>query len=233
MPSKLSKRTSSRSSSPAVGRSVNHLAFVPLLAVCLIVWVVYRLLFRFPVWFDETLGKAIFFGLPVWLYISMTGNQDIANTFAPSKIRPGLLLGIAVGGLYGFAVSLLRMLQPGTIVSAVPLFSSPDFWGEFILAICTGFWETLFFYSWIMLVVEKKLSKKSIFLQIVMVAAIFVVFHIPNMVLRTGWSSVMYLVPLLFLFAIGQALLFLRNRNAYALVLSQAIWGLVLLVHLN
>jgi hypothetical protein len=207
--------------------------FIPLLGVCLIVWLIYRLVFQFPVWFDETIGKGLFFGLPVWLYISMTGQREIADTFAPFKIKPGLLLGVAAGGIFGFSVSLLSLVRSGAAVAAAPVFSSPEFWGEFILAICTGFWETLFFYSWIMVVVQDKYKTMPLLKQLVLVAGIFLLFHLPNIVLRTGWGSLASFGPLLFLFALGQALLFLRNRNGYALVMSQAIWGLALLIHLQ
>lgn len=235
MPSKLAKSKVARSRAQVArpSRSHTHAAFLPLLLVCLLVWLIYRLVFSFPVWFDETIGKAIFFGLPVWLYISMTGDTQISDTFAPTKIRHGLLMGIAAGGLFGFAISFLSLFRPGIVVIPVPLFSSPDFWGEFILAILTGFWETLFFFSWIMVVIRQKYSSSGLFVQLVLVASIFVLFHIPNMILRTGLSSVVAFIPLLFIFALGQALLFVRNRNGYALVMSQAIWGMALLVHLR
>jgi len=255
MPSKLTKnkltRLGTRPTSRAIARKSTrlgsrlvqsssqssvaggNLVFIPLLIVCLLVWLIYRLVFSFPIWFDESIGKALFFGLPVWLYISITGDRVIPETFAPRKIRSGLLLGIAVGGLYGFAVSFLSLFRPGIVVIPVPLFSSPDFWGEFILAVLTGFWETLFFYSWIMTTVFQKYAHKSLFYQLVLVASIFLVFHLPNIVLRTGWGSLFSFGPLLFLFALGQALLFLQNRNGYTLAMSQAIWGLALLIHLK
>jgi len=209
----------------------SHAAFVPLLVFCFLIWLIYRMLFRFPVWFDETVGKALFFALPVWLYISMTGDKSIVDTLRPSKLRPGLLLGLAVGGAYGFALSLLSIVRTGSQVMFVPLFSSPDFWGEFLLALATGFWETLFFYSWIMVVMQQKMTNWPLFKQLVVVAGIFLVFHIPNIALRTGWLSVLSIGPLLFIFALGQALLFVRNRNAYALIISQAVWGMALLIH--
>lgn len=240
MPSKPRQRHPARKpANIAAGRSRaqtaanSHIVFFPLLAVCLLVWLIYRLVFQFPVWFDETIGKALFFGLPVWLYITMTGQQEIADTFAPNKIRPGLLLGVAAGGIYGFAVSILSIFRSGATVAPAPLFSSPDFWGEFILAMLTGFWETLFFYGWVMVVVQTKFKHWDGLKQLMLVSLIFLVFHLPNIVLRTGWGSLASFGPLLFLFALGQALLFWRDRNGYALVMSQAIWGLALLVHLR
>lgn len=230
MPSRRTPKLSVRSTTapPAAKR---HVAFIPLLFIMLIIWYVYRAVFTFPVWFDESIGKALFFGLPVWLYVTLSGSRSIPATFDVKKIRPGLLMGIAVGGLFGFAVSLITLAQSGGMVQAVALFSSPLFWGEFLLALMTGFWETLFFYSWIMVIWQERFPKQPLSQQVLAVAAIFVLFHLPNAFLRLAPLGAVRLLILLFFFALGQALVFSRWRNGYSLAISQAIWGMVLLIH--
>lgn len=240
MPSTRNKRSISSSKSSKKAKGVvaasssfdrRHTVFFPLLAVTFIVWVLYRALFRFPVVFDETIGKAIFFGLPVWLYVTMTNSKSIVDTLAPEKLKKGLLLGLAVGGLYGFAMTLFQLWGPNVTVSPVAYFTSSNFWWEFMLAIFTSFWETLFFFSWIMVVIQEKYKHWSLGQQVLVVAAIFTVFHIPNALLRFDLSSILTFVMIMFMFAVGQSLLFAYRRNAYALILSQALWGMVLLLH--
>jgi len=211
--------------------SLKHVAFFPLVVLVLIVWIAYRALFHFPIWFDEIIGKAIFFGLPVWLYLSLTKSRSMFQTFAPSRLQPGLLLGVLVGGIFGFAGTLATLLHAHVFIQEVPLFASNAFWWEFFLALMTGFWESLFFFSWIMVVVQEKFNKWSILNQVLVVAFIFLAFHIPNTILRFDPSIVVSELVLLFFFALGQALLFARSRNVYALMVSQAIWGMVLLIH--
>lgn len=213
--------------------SLQHQAFWPLVILTFLVWFIYRAVFHFPVWFDESIGKALFFGLPVWLYISITGTQSIAETLAVPKVKSGLLLGIAVGGILGFASTLFALVvgRGVTSVQPVALFSSPVFWGEFLLAIMTSFWETLLFFSWILVVIQEKMTGWSWAKQLVVVAGIFTLFHLPNAVLRFELSSLMSFATLMFVFALGQGLLFFYRRNAYALILSQALWGMVLLLH--
>jgi len=208
-----------------------HQAFFPLLALTFIVWVIYRALFKFPVIFDETIGKAIFFGLPVWLYITMTGSRSIVDTLSVMKFKRGLLLGIAIGGLYGFLAVILKAFIDGGQVQSVAFFSSTEFWWQFFLSLLTGFWETLIFYSWVMVVVQEKMSKWSLFQQVLLVSFIFTLFHIPNAILRFSGSAIVVYSILMFAFGIGQALLFTYRRNAYALIISQALWGMVLLIH--
>ncbi len=194
-------------------------------------WVLYRMLFHFPVWFDETIGKAVFFGLPVWLYISLTGSRSIKETFSLDKITRGLFLGIAVGGVFGFVGSFSTFVGRHVIIQSAPLFLSNAFWQDFFLALMTGFWETLFFYCWVMVVIQEKFSKWVVTQQLIAVTIIFLAFHLPNTILRFHTPQIIIgQIILLSFFSLGQSLLFLKDRNLYALTLSQAIWGMVLLV---
>ena len=81
-----------------------HLLFWPVLLVVFLIWVAYRYLTSFPVWFDETLGKAVFFGLPIWFYVISTGFRSVAKLFQPEKFWKGVFLGLALGGVFGFFV---------------------------------------------------------------------------------------------------------------------------------
>ncbi len=241
MLSKKNNRTVSPSRRVAHARKVvatsrisktSSAAFFPLLFVVLLIWFLYRMLFHFPVWFDEIIGKAIFFGLPVSLYISLTGTQVIRQTYAVGRLYRGLLLGVLIGGVFGFAATLTSFLGRGVVVQAAPLFTSNDFWWQFFLALMTGFWESLFFFSWVMVVVQEKYRRWGIWPQLLLVAAIFVIFHLPNTILRAPSALIVVnQVILLSIFAVGQGLLFARTKNFYALAISQAIWGMVLLVH--
>jgi hypothetical protein len=61
---------------------------------------------------------------------------------------------------------------------------------------------------------------------------IFVAFHLPNTILRSPSPLIAVNQALLLsIFALGQGLLFARTKNVYTLAVSQAIWGMVLLVH--
>lgn len=212
-------------------RSINHSAFLPLLVLSFIFWMVYRNVFRFPVFFDELIGKALFFGLPVWLYVLVSGFEDIHKTFASYKVKRGLMLGVAIGGLFGFVAVMLAFFRNPGVISPAIIFASDKFWGEFGLALLTGFWETLFFFGFVMLVLRDKFKNWSLLKQIMIVATVFMVFHLPNIILRFNGVDVMYQIFLLTFFAVGQALFFMSEENGYALTLSHAIWGMVLLIH--
>jgi len=231
MPSRAKKLNKSKKSTSAVVQTANSSIFIPIVTLFFIFWLIYRFVFHFPIWFDETIGKALFFGLPVWLYITISGDRSIADTFSWKKFEPGILLGLAFGGLYGFATSLFLVMAGGGGVEPALVFVSPAFWNEFLLALFTGFWETLLFFSFIQMVVMQRYRQWGFLHQVVAVAVIFVAFHVPNMILRSDAIAVIWQILLLSMFGLGQALLFYRTKNSYILILSQAFWGLVLMTH--
>ncbi|MEN8253805.1 MAG: CPBP family glutamic-type intramembrane protease [Patescibacteria group bacterium] len=227
-----SKKSNNKSASRRSRRSSKTaLVLYPLLIFTFIIWFLYRSLFEFPVWFDEIIGKSIFFGLPVWLYVTITGGRKIIDSLDFGKMNSGLLLGLALGGLYGFTASLASLIGRGSTIVMVPLFASTLFWWEFFLGLMTGFWETLFFFSFVMTGVLQRHKYWSLLNQVLLTAGIFLIFHIPNIVLRFSGTDILTEIILLFLFAVGQAFVFAKRRNFYTLVISHAIWGMVLLVH--
>lgn len=227
--SRVNKSSLTQVKSQSSGNS--HFAFWPVLIFSFVLWLIYRSIFNFPVWFDETLGKAIFFGLPVWCYVVIGGAKSIITTYDFSKIKRGLLVGLAFGGIFGFVASIMALLQKGGVVINAELYMSDYFWWEFLMAMFTSFWETLFFFSFVMVVVMEKYKNWPVTNQVLLVALIFLVFHLPNSILRFSGAEIVYQAMLMLLFGIGQGFLFSKEKNAYALIISQALWGMVLLVH--
>ena len=209
-----------------------HLLFWPVLLVVFLIWVAYRYLTSFPVWFDETLGKAVFFALPIWFYVISTGFRSVAKLFQPEKFWKGVFLGLALGGVFGFFVVLLRLMTVNVLIQPQPIFLADNFWYEMLMGLFTSFWETLFFFGFVAGVLLEKYPKLGLLGQAVLTAAIFSLFHLPNTLLRfQGTQAVISMVFILTLFALGQFLIYYRRRNGYALVLSQLIWGMALLVY--
>jgi hypothetical protein len=183
------------------------------------------------VWFDETIGKAIFFGLPVWLFVVVTGFKVLVDRVSVWNFERGVLRGLAYGGLFGFAATLVLLIAGQKRVVGVTLFGETAFWWEFFLAMMTAFWESLFFFGFVQLVLEELKPKWSVLTVGLVVATIFMLFHIPNAILRFPVAAVPAQAVLLFLFALGQSLVFSKERNVVTLVMTHAFWGMVLLTH--
>jgi hypothetical protein len=226
MPSKKRTKTQQRHS-----RQQKHQLFWPLLILVFVFWFLYRVLSSFPVIFDESIGKAVFFAFPVLIYLTITGFSATMESLAFNKLKKGLLLGLITGGILGFVAVIAKALTNSAQIQPLAFYAADNFWWELFLAILTGFFETLFFFSFVMLVIDDRYQKWSLFKKILVVALIFLIFHLPNLLLRFNFATIYLHTLLLFVFALGQALLFYLQRNAYTLLMTQAIWGMVLLIH--
>lgn len=209
----------------------NPALFWMIVGFTLVMWILYRSLFEFPVWFDETIGKALFFGVPVWLFVVIAQAREVIDPWVPQRFNVGSLRGLAYGGVIGFIGSITVLLTRQVTIQAAPLFSTGTFWYEFFFALMTGFWETVFFFAFTQTMIAILYPKWRLGRKIALTAMIFLLFHIPNAFLRFDVMTALYQIPLLLLFALGQALIFTRERNGYTLALTHAIWGMVLLVH--
>ena len=205
--------------------------FISIVLLTLILWFLYREIFSFPVLFDETIGKLIFFGLPVWIYVNTTSGNLILKSLSASKLFAGLFKGLVFGGIFGFTAVILAAISHGGPIIAVPLFVADQFWLELLQAALTAFWESLFFFAFVHTVLGSLFTDLSLSKQLFLVALIFLVFHIPNIVLRFTGTAVVVQTLLMFSFGVGQSLLYEKNRNFYLLIMTHTIWGLVLLLH--
>ncbi len=212
-------------------RTQPQTVFISIIFLSLILWYLYRGLFVFPVIFDETVGKLIFFGLPVWIYATITHKNHILESLSSTKLFSGLLRGLVFGGLFGFTAVIFAAISHGGPIIAVPLFVADQFWLELLQAALTAFWESLFFFAFIQTTLTTFFDHLIISKKLLLVALIFLVFHMPNIVLRFTGVAVVVQVLLLFSFALGQALLFEKNKNVYLLIMTHTVWGLVLLLH--
>lgn len=209
----------------------SQMVFLALVALSFLFWVLYRLIFNFPVFFDELFGKAIFFGMPILIYASANKNHDLTQAISAEKLFPGLLRGLAYGGLLGFFALILFSLRSSTALISIPVFMTDWFWSEFLLALMTAFFESLFFYGFIHSTLASFWGKRELVKTVLTVASIFLIFHLPNIVIRFAGIQAMAMVGLLFCFGLGQALLFVKEKNIYPLIITHAVWGMILLIH--
>lgn len=228
-------RSTKEGLTPAVYRSTfrSLYTFFFLEMSLLIVWVAYRALVREqPLWFDEGVAKAIVFGLPVfWL---AARSRFIANEMGLNlqQLVPGLYLGIAVGGLYGF-VGILSQVSAGREITQGALFATPTFWWMAAMALLTAWWESLFFFGLPVQYLRSIANWFSEWLIGGFTVILFLLFHAPLRFLMTGGSSSQLILQMaiLGLFATGQHILYTRTKNMYAIMLSHTFWGLVIQVY--
>jgi hypothetical protein len=215
-----------------------HGPLIKLIFVMLGIWVLYRtLFFNVPLFIEETVVKLIFFGLPVWLYVFLTGEPDIFSDLKAKKLMPGIFGGLLFGGLF-FLIGSLATVLGFSEAQIADIFFTAKFWREIFLGVMTGFWESLFFFGWIAASLKIAYPDWPRLRQLGLVTAIFVLFHLPAVVLWATsvtpapmMSSVFGQILLLGIFAVAQGLIYYQTRNLYLLSLTHAFWGLTLQIY--
>src|SRR6266498_2255971 len=94
-------------------RKPNKGLFWALLLLSFLSLLAYRLLFFFPVWFDEIVAKAVIFGFPFLLYVLLSRRSVTAFGINPRRFWLGIYLGLALGGSFGFLAMLASAIKTG------------------------------------------------------------------------------------------------------------------------
>jgi len=174
--------------------------------------------------------KALVFGMPAWVYAREVKNSNAKIGLSNKSFWKGMFIGLLLGGFYQFVVVLGFRLR-GEENLRYFLLSSPAFWKVFLLAVLTAWWESLFFFGYVL----NRLLEKTKNVEMVAVGLaiiVFLIFHAPLRVILVG-SSQQLIGELIILgiFAAGQAILYLRTRSLYAVTISHALWGLVFMIY--
>lgn len=204
--------------------------FISLVVFSFIALFLYRFLITAPIWFDEVLFKAIIFGAPLWIFALKIRRGASFFHFERKHFWVGAFNGLAIGGIFGFLGLFSGAIEKGSVF--IPyLFSSSKFWGTFGLAFATAWWESLFFYGLVLSYLAYKY--KNEWISTILATLVFLLFHAPVLILRSGFSGSLQPLLLLTFFAFGQAILFLRTKSVSSVIVSHAFWGMVLLVYGN
>ena len=199
-------------------------------AVIFILWGLYRLLFRFPVFIEELVFKPIIFLLPVFSVLAGEGKswRSFAKSFGLNKqgISLSIYYGLTLGVVYIMAVRL-----GGYVFSQQPTdhqfsISTAGFMNLVLLSLVTASWEQLVFSGFLLLRFMRALNDE--WASASLSALLFTLLHLPILVFETPAPFVLTAIQLLlfFLVGFGNAVLMLRTRNILAPILSHTFWAM-------
>jgi hypothetical protein len=193
--------------------------------VILLLWGLYRLLFRLPVWFEEVVLKAVVFGIPV--YLTSRRHQwnwkDLGIT--GTNLSASVYMGIFLGVMLGIVGNIGNIIRHGGLALAPFGLSSETMGGFLILSLITAFWEQLLFCGMFGRLLGEMFRDE--WSQAWMVTLLFVGLHLPSLVFIQHLPAVQLAVAviLLVLLQLGNMILFFRYKNLAAPVMAQALWG--------
>ena len=197
-------------------------------------WLGYRLIGGFPEWVEEIFLKGLIFGVPVIWEINRRAIRQSEVGLENRDFWFGMYMGLALGGLY-LSVGYISNVLQGKQFLTVQAFLATEFWLKFFLALFTSWWESLLFwgYAWNTLNHLFAKDKQMAGLNASLWSAIlFIVFHLPLIFITFGFGRVStFGVLSIALFAVGQAFIYWKTKNLYAMTLSQTLWGMMLLVY--
>lgn len=195
--------------------------------VVFLVWGLYRLLFRLPEWFEETVLKFIVFGGPVfWVVL----NKEKKNLSDLGMITKGLLASLYFGLLFGLWLAVL-----GNMVAFVrdggvnfnPEMTVAAFGELMLLGLVTAFWEQLLFMGYMLPRVFKDLGNEWV--AVVLIGFLFALLHVPIQIAQeVELNQLVVRFILLFSLGFGNGVLYLRLKNLAAPIFAHLAWGSVI-----
>jgi len=206
-------------------RSLGLYAFV------FILWGLYRLLFRFPVWIEETFFKAIVFGLPVFVVLYKTKKKPWSFLGMTTKnLFEAVYLGLGLGLLLGFVGQLGNFIRhQGSLVYSDFGLTASNIGAFLILALITAFWEELLFMGYILN--HLVITLKSEWQTALITSGLFSMVHLPALVVsQLPTAQIILQLILLITLGIGNSILMLRTKNLAAPILAHALWGTTIFI---
>ncbi|MFC1751276.1 type II CAAX prenyl endopeptidase Rce1 family protein, partial [Pseudomonadota bacterium] len=177
-----------------------------------VVWGLYRLLFRLPEWFEETVLKALVFGMPVMLVVYKLEKKDWSQL---GMVTRGLLSSLYFGLLFGLWLAVLgnimAFLRDGG-VRFNPDMTVAAFGDLMLLGLVTAFWEQLLFMGYFLPRVVKDIGSELA--GVALVALMFALLHVPIQVAQgVELPQIIIRFILLYSLGFGNGVLYLRLKN--------------------
>jgi membrane protease YdiL (CAAX protease family) len=198
--------------------------------VIFILWGLYRLLFRFPVFIEELVFKPLVFLPPLFSVLVGEGRGWRQSWRAFGFRKKGLTLsiyyGLTLGIVYVLAARLGNLIFSKEMILYGFSVGSWRLLTVFTLSLATAFWEQIVFSGFMLLRFMRILKDEwgSAFLT----SFLFTLLHLPILLLEVKPELPFILIQMLlfFLVGFGNAVLMLRTRNIVAPVLSHTFWAL-------
>ena len=192
-----------------------------------VIWALFRYFPEiFPDWVEELILKPLIWLLPtLWVVRKIERRPFSSLGFTLKNLFPSIYWGIGLGIVFALE-GLLTNIFKYRGLNLIPLnYSLPTFLGLLGLSLATAFSEETVFRGYIFNRL-KQIWKKEWLANIVS-SALFVIIHLPIGVFVLGYTPLVMLAYLFFVFVygFGSAFVFARTGNIFSSILLHIFWG--------
>jgi membrane protease YdiL (CAAX protease family) len=200
----------------------------------LLVWCLYRYLFRLPEPVDEFIFKPLIFVLPVFWYVLKKENRGLESIGLSGKnLFSSIYIGLGFGAVFAIEGIIVNTVKYGALsIKPITSLVSYGLGPLFIISIATAFSEELlnrgFLFNRIFEYTKK--LEYSAFLS----ALLFVLLHVPILVTALHLKGLVLIIFFVTNFILGfvNSLLFANKRTIIAPMLVHVFWNMTVALYL-
>jgi len=192
-------------------------------AYLVVVWGLYRLIFRFPDEIEEFVIKPLLWLIPVFYFVSKERQGLSSLGVTLKKLFPAIYSALALGGLFVLEAVIVNYIKHKGFDFSANI-GSGAFLSSFWLSFPTAVTEELTFRGYIFTRLWKDFNSE--WLANIITTCVWTLIHIP--ITFFVWkldatAAITYLV-LTSIFAVGSAFIFARTKNIFSSILLHILW---------
>ena len=192
-----------------------------------VIWAIFRYFPEiFPDWVEELILKPLIWLLPTLWVVRKIERQSFSSLgFTKKNLFPSIYWGIGLGIVFALE-GLLTNIFKYRGLNLIPLnYNLPTFLGLLGLSLATAFSEETVFRGYIFNRLQQIWKKE--WLANIVSSALFVIIHLPIGVFVLGYTPLVMLAYLFFVFVygFGSAFVFARTGNIISSILLHIFWS--------
>lgn len=192
-----------------------------------VIWAVYRYFPEMlPTWVEEIILKPIVWLLPTFWLVKKIEKEKLSSLgYVQKNLFPSLYWGIGFGLVFAIEGFLANILKYGELRLISPEFTPLIFLSSLFISFWTAFSEETVFRGYIFTRLWR--NWKNEWLANFVSAFLFVLIHLPVGIFVLGYTPLVMMIYLLFvfIFAIGSAFVFARTKNIASSILLHVFWS--------
>ncbi len=195
----------------------------------LVLWSLYRYLFKLPLYLEETLIKGLVFASPIFLFpIKGVKSKLVSLGITTKTFFRSVYFGIMAGMILGFAGQIGNIIRHGQITFNSYGLSPANIGYFLIFSLITAFWEQLLFAGYFLAKIKPVIKDEVS--QTLIIGSAFALIHLPALLFVQHLDPAQLLLSFFLLLSLGVSCVILRLRfnNLIAPIMVHALWGITI-----